>query len=99
MPIISSFKVTKFIPLRDYTLQVWFDYGTSQVIDFTPVLHGKLWGPLQDLSLFNQVTLDPIAHTLVWPNGADFDPETLRNWPAYVEELGTRARHWDAVAD
>lgn len=91
------YKVTKFTHLLDYTLQVWFDDGTTQVIDFKPVLHGKLWGPLQDSSLFRQVTLDPVAHTLVWPNGADFDPETLRNWPNYIEELSARAQRWDAV--
>jgi hypothetical protein len=37
--------------------------------------------------LFNQVEIDPEIHTLVWPNGADFDPETLHNWPKYVEEM------------
>ena len=40
-----------------------------------------MWGPLRDLAQFNQVSIDPIARTLAWPNGADFDPETLRNWP------------------
>jgi hypothetical protein len=25
-------------------------------------------------SVFERVRLDPRAHTLVWPNGADFDP-------------------------
>jgi hypothetical protein len=47
----------------------------------------KLYGPLQDEKLFNQVEIDPEIHTLVWPNGADFDPETLHNWPNYVEEM------------
>jgi hypothetical protein len=37
--------------------------------------------------LFNQVEIDPEIHTLVWPNGADFDPETLHNWPKYVEAM------------
>lgn len=91
------YRVKRFVHIRDYTLQIWFDDGTTQIIDFKPVLHGKLWGALQNLSLFNQVTLDPIAHTLVWPNGADFDPETLRNWPSYVDELSARARRWSAV--
>jgi hypothetical protein len=86
------YKVTNFEIVGDYTIRVEFDDDTEQVIDFRLVLHGEMWGPLQDLSLFNQVELDPVAHTLTWPNGADFDPETLHNWPQYVDELAARAR-------
>ena len=65
--------------VKDYTLRIYFDDGSEQTIDFSPVLYCEVLGPLRDLTLFNQVTLDPIAHTLTWPSGADFDPETLRN--------------------
>jgi hypothetical protein len=76
-----------------------FDSGTDQVMNFEPVLYGEMWGPLRDPAVFNQVRLDPVAHTLTWPNGADFDPETLRNWPDYKEELAARAQQWaQAVA-
>ncbi len=44
------------------------------------MLTGELYSPLQDLGLFNQVQLDPEISTLVWPNGADFDPATLHDW-------------------
>ena len=91
------YKVINFKIVTDYTIQVEFDDGTEQVIEFRPVLYGEMWGPLQDLALFNKVELDPIAHTLAWPNGADFDPETLHNWPEYVDELTTRARQWAKV--
>lgn len=57
-----------------YTIRVRFDDGSQQTVDFLPVLEGELYGPLRDLQLFDQVTLDREAHTLVWPNGADFDP-------------------------
>ena len=89
------YKVTRFNIAGDYTLSIYFDDGSEQVVDFRPVLHGEVFGPLRDIAFFNQVTLDPIVHTLTWPNGADFDPETLRNWPDYIEELATRAQHWD----
>ena len=71
-----------------------FDDGTQQTIDFRPVLFGGLFGPLQDLELFNQVRIDPEVHTLVWPNGADFDPATLHNWPDYATALADRAAAW-----
>jgi hypothetical protein len=92
------YRVSAFERLQDYTLLIRFDDATEQTIDFEPVLHGELWGPLRDPALFRQVTIDPIAHTLSWPNGADFDPETLRNWPAYREELAKRAQSWNEVA-
>jgi hypothetical protein len=33
----------------------------------------------------------------VWPNGADFDPATLHDWPVVVDELTARARTWDST--
>ena len=73
-------KVTDLAISSDYTLRVRFDDDTEQVIDFEPVLHVYYYGPLRDLTLFNQVRLDPEVHTLVWPNDADFDPATLYHW-------------------
>ena len=60
------------------------------------VLHGAVFGPLQDLVTFNAVTLDREAGTLTWPNGADFDPATLHDWPEVCGELSVRAQAWDA---
>jgi Protein of unknown function (DUF2442) len=68
------------------------------VIDFKPVLAGELFRPLRDLNLFNQVFVDAEVHTLVWLNGADFDPATLHDWPEYVEVLTKQASQWDSVA-
>ncbi len=45
-------------------------------------------------SVFNQVFIDPEVHTLVWPNGADFDPATLHDWPEHVDRLKALARRW-----
>jgi len=92
-------RVTGFHIVGDYTLQVRFDDGSEQRIDFLPVLYGQMWSPLRELSFFNQVRLDPEAETLVWPNGADFDPETLRNWPKYKDHLAQRAQSWERVAE
>ena len=92
------YRVHSFEIMGPYTLRVQFDDRTDQIIDFEPVLAGELLGPLRDLSLFKQVRIDPEVHTLVWPNGADFDPATLHDWPNYVEALAARARRWESMA-
>jgi len=50
-----------------------------------------MFGPLQDLVTFNAVTLDQETGRLTSPNGADFDPATLHDWPAVSDKLATRA--------
>ena len=87
-------RVTSFRIVGPYTLSVAFADGTEQRIDFKSVLHGPLFGPLQDLTIFNGVRLDAEVGTLVWPNDADFDPATLHDWPEVVAELATRAQTW-----
>jgi hypothetical protein len=78
-----------------YTLRVQFDDGTEQLIDFQPILAGELFSPLRDLAVFEQVRIDPEVRTLVWPNGADFDPATLHDWPQHVSALTDRAQRWE----
>ena len=92
------YRVVAFEVLGDHNLRVAFDDGLSRVIDFTPVLAGELFGPLRDPAIFRQVRLDPEVHTLVWPNGADFDPATLHDWPEQVVVLQQLARRWESVA-
>ena len=87
-------RVISFEIVAPYTVKAEFDDRTTQVIDFRPILEGELFGPLRERSLFNGVELDPETHTLVWPNGADFDPATLHDWPEHVEELKAMARRW-----
>jgi len=50
------------------------------------------------LPLFNQVRIDREVHTLTWPNGADFDPATLHDWPVHLEGLKALAREWAMAA-
>jgi hypothetical protein len=89
------YRVKSFTPEATYTLRVLFDDGTEQVVDFLPVLAGELFGPLRDVNFFNQVRIDPEVNTLVWPNGADFDPATLHDWPLHAEALAERAKQWN----
>jgi len=73
---------------------VVFDDGLVRRINFLPVLEGALFGPLKDLAVFNGVKLDPEGYTLVWPNGADFDPATLHDWPRIEADFLDLARSW-----
>ena len=91
------YRVVSFKPVSLFTLQVTFDDGTKQTIDFRPILAGEIYGPLQEEKFFNQVEIDPEVHTLVWPNGADFDPATLHDWPEYVNEMKKMAERWGKV--
>jgi hypothetical protein len=90
------YKVRSVKIVAPYTLRVGFDDTTEQTIDFRPVLAGELYGPLRELSIFNQVRIDPEVHTLVWPNGADFDPAMLHDWPENAAALAARVRQWEA---
>ena len=91
------YRVVSFEPLRPFILRVTFDDGTQQTIDFRAILAGGIYGPLQNEKFFNQVEIDPEVHTLVWPNGADFDPATLHDWPKYITEMKKMAERWGKV--
>jgi hypothetical protein len=87
-------RVREFEIVSAYSLRIRFDDGAEQTIDFRPVLAGKLYGPLQDLQVFNGVRIDPEVQTLVWPNGADFDPATLHDWPEHEKAFRRAAQRW-----
>jgi hypothetical protein len=91
---ITSFEIT-----GPYRLRLSFQDGVVRTIDFQPMLAGELYGPLRDLDVFNSVSLDPEAHTLVWPNGADFDPSILHDWPDHEAEMIAMARGWATGRD
>ena len=89
--------MTDFEIVDDFTLRIRFDDGAEQTIDFEPALFGPVFEPLRNLRLFNQVRLIPYAGCLEWPTGADFDPETLHNWPEYTDEIIERGRLYAAA--
>jgi hypothetical protein len=88
-------RVVAFQTEGPFVLRVRFEDATEQVINFRPVLAGQLFGTLRDPAVFSQVRIDPEVHTLVWPNGADFDPATLHDWPRYADALAAKAREWE----
>ena len=71
--------------VKDYELEISFSDGTVAELDFRQRIVGRggVFGPLESVDFFRQVTVDREAGTLVWPNGVDFCPDVL-----YAEATG-----------
>jgi hypothetical protein len=60
--------------------RVWirFSDGAEGDVDLSQDLTGQIFAPLRNVEEFRRVIPHPELRTLVWPNGADFAPEYLR---------------------
>jgi Protein of unknown function (DUF2442) len=67
--------VTTVKYVDEYKLKLTFNNGVAGIVNLRPELHGEIFEPLLDKSLFRQVFLT--SRTIEWPNGADFAPEFL----------------------
>ncbi len=65
-----------------HSLDLTFNDGTRKKVDLLPLLEGPVFERLRDPVFFARVVLDPVAGTVVWPNGADIAPEALYELPA-----------------
>ena len=66
-------------------LELTFNTGAKKTVDVTPLLTGPIFEPLRAPEFFAQMTVDVQCGTVVWPNGADFAPETLFELPAVTK--------------
>jgi hypothetical protein len=87
-------KVISFKIVAPFTLFLKFEDDSERVINFQNILKGKLYGSLADINNFNQVRIDEEIQTIVWPNGADFDPLTLHDWDNYEKEFLLLTENW-----
>jgi hypothetical protein len=81
-------RIRKVTPLESFIVRVEFTDGAEREIDLEPFLHGPVFdGMRNDPAVFRQVRVDPRMKTLVWPNGADLDPDVLYHnlTPAWME--------------
>ena len=60
--------------------RVWlrFTDGAAGEVDLSDELIGPIFEPLKSVEAFRRFKLHAQLRTLVWPNGADFAPEFLR---------------------
>jgi len=85
--------------LPPYGLQLKFDDGLERVVDLENILEGQIYGPLRDEELFSKVVIDPEIRTVTWPNGADFDPAVLHDWPLHQEAFVCAAKNWKSSSN
>ena len=74
-------RITAVELVGPHSLALRFNDGTVRRVDLLPELEGPIFKPLRDPAYFSRVVLDPVAGTVVWPNGADFAPDFLRELP------------------
>ena len=61
-------------------IELVFEDGFVGLVNIRPHLRGPLFQPLLDDAYLAKLEIDPEVGTVVWPNGADFDPDSLRVW-------------------
>jgi hypothetical protein len=64
--------------LEGFNVNLTFTNGSKKIVN----LETFLWGPMfesirEHRDLFTAVRVDEEAGTIVWPNGADIDPDVL----------------------
>lgn len=71
-------RITKVEVLDGFRVRLGFTDGTEGEVDLAPYLGRGVFEPLvRDRALFASVRVDPELRTIVWPNGADMDPDVL----------------------
>jgi hypothetical protein len=66
--------------LPPYRLKLSFADGSTGIVDGARWVLGEdagVFAELRDPTAFAQVSVDPEAGTIVWPNDLDIDPDTL----------------------
>ena len=69
-------RVQEVEPLDGRVLRVVFSDGLVRELDFAGVLTGVL-ASIDDDEQFAAAAVDPVAGTVGFPNGIDFDPDVL----------------------
>ncbi len=82
-------------PLEGTTVQLELTTGEERRIDLAPFLRGPVFAAIRESAeLFRQISVDPELGTVVWPNGADIDPDVLIGGfrPAWQDEPAPTSR-------
>lgn len=85
-------KVVQVVPMRNYSVYVYFENGKIVCYDMLPMIEKEVFRPLKDISIFMD-TCTVLNDTLAWDiqgnrdstSCLDIDPDTLYELP-YMEE-------------
>lgn len=65
-------------PLEGHRLRIRYEDGVEGIVDVNTLIGFRgVFAPLKDPAYFSQVKVDPELGTVLWPNGADLDPDIL----------------------
>jgi hypothetical protein len=59
-------------------VKLTFSDGVEKTVDLSTLMFGPVYQEIMEKGMFEDFVVDPNIGTLVWPNGADIAPETLR---------------------
>lgn len=79
-------RITEASVCGPFALALKFNDDTSKCVNVEPLLKGPVFEALKREEYFQQVTLDRVCGTVVWPNGADLAPEALYALTPIAEE-------------
>ena len=81
--------------LGGFRVRLSLSDGSTREVDLGPYLNGPVFEPVRnDPAFFRSVRVDEELGTIVWPNGADIDPDVLvlGRMPASFETARTGSR-------
>jgi hypothetical protein len=71
-------RIESVIPLQGFRVHLRFTDGSERDVDLDTYLAGPIFEQVRaDRKLFEAVRVDRQLGTIVWPNGADIDPDVL----------------------
>jgi hypothetical protein len=82
-------KIRSVAPIAGFLVRLEFTDRTSREVDLEKYLRGPIFEPIRtDPARFREVTVEPGARTISWPNGADIDPDVLYHdlEPAWAQD-------------
>ena len=69
-------RIRSVAPITGFLVRLEFTDGTVREVDLEKYLRGPIFEPIRtDQARFREVTVEPGARAISWPNGADIDPD------------------------